>query len=110
MILSEFLHVLVIDHDQRGQIRATIPDHDRVRDVGRELELVLDLGRRDVLPARRDDDVFHTVGDVEIAFVVHAPDIACVQPAVAQGFGGLFRLVQVTHEHRRAADQQLTFR
>ena len=52
----------------------------------------------------------HPVGDVKIALVVHAPDIAGVQPSIAQGFRGFLRLVQVTHEHGRAAYQQLTLR
>ena len=43
VVLREFLDVLVVDHDQRGEVGAPVADHHRVGDVGRELQLVLDL-------------------------------------------------------------------
>ena len=62
-LLGELGHRLVVDHDQAGEELALVADHHRVGDVGRELELVLDLGRGDVLAAGGDDDVLHAVGD-----------------------------------------------
>ena len=53
VVLGELLDVLVIDHDEAGEIWPLVADHHRIGDVGREFELVLDLGRRDVLAARR---------------------------------------------------------
>src|SRR5439155_824621 len=63
-------HRLVVDHDQAREELSPVADDHRVGDVGRELELVLDLRRRDVLAARRDDDVLHAVGDPDEPLVV----------------------------------------
>ena len=43
VVLGELLDVLLIDHDEASQIGPLVADHDGVGDVGRELELVLDL-------------------------------------------------------------------
>src|SRR6266571_4764020 len=81
-VLGEFFHVLLVDHDEAGEIRPAVADHDGVADIGREFELVLDLRRRDVLASRRDDDVLHAVGDAHVALVVDEADVAGMQPAV----------------------------
>ena len=109
-ILSILRNVVVVDHQQAGQKLALVADHDRVGDVGGELQLVLELRRRDVLAAGGDDDVLHAVGDLEIALVVDEADVAGMQPAVAQRLGGFVRLVVVAHEDVRAAQQDLALR
>ena len=55
---------------------------DGLRDVLVLLEAVLEVGGRDVLAARGDDDVLLAAGDVEEAVLVDAADVAGVQPAV----------------------------
>ena len=107
-VLGELLDVLEVDHDDRRQVGALVADHDRVGDVGRELQLVLELARRDVLAAGGDDDVLHPVGDPEVAVAVLHADVAGVQPAVGiDRLGRLLRLVEVAHEDVPAAHQQL---
>src|SRR5262249_12440908 len=72
--------------------------------------LVLQLGRRYVLAASRDDDVLHAVGDLQVALVVDGPDVSGVQPAIAKCLSGLLRLIVVTHEDVRATQQDLAVR
>src|SRR6185369_3315975 len=105
LVLRELLDILLVDHDQTRQIRPLVADDHGVGDVRRELELVLDLRRRDVLAARGDDDVFHPVGDLDEAFVVDRADVTGMQPSLGvDGLRGLFRLVQIAHEQEIAAD------
>src|SRR5450432_192067 len=78
VVLGEFLDIVQIDHDDGGEVGAPVADDDGVGDVGRELELVLELARRHVLAAGRDDDVLHAIGDPEIPVAVLGADIAGV--------------------------------
>jgi len=43
MVLGEFFDILLIDHDEAGQVRPLVADHDGVGNIGREFKLVLDL-------------------------------------------------------------------
>ena len=93
---------------ERGEVLALVADDDRLGDVRRDLELVLDLRRRDVLAAGGDDDVLHAIGDGEEAVVVEHADVAGVQPAVGiEGGGGGGRVVEVAEERARAPGQDL---
>src|SRR3954466_13296596 len=67
VVLRELLDILLVDHEQAGQVRPFVADHDGIGNVRREFELVLDFRRCDVLAARGDDDVFHPVGDLDEA-------------------------------------------
>ena len=107
MVLGELGDVLMVDHHQAGQVGAAVADHHGIGDVGGELELVLDFTRRDVLAAGGDDDVLHPIDDVDVAVVVDAPHVASVQPALAEGFRGLLRLVPIARYHAGAADEDL---
>src|SRR5690242_9766710 len=53
VVLRELLDVLMIDHDEAGEIGPLVADHDCIRDIGRKFELVLDLRGRDVLEIGR---------------------------------------------------------
>src|SRR3954453_22781730 len=110
VVLGVFFDILLIDHEQTRQIRPLVADHHRVRDVRRELQLVLDFRRRDVLAARRDDDVLHPVGDLDEAFIVDDPDIARVEPAVDDRLRRLLRVVEVAEEDGGPAHQNLHLR
>src|SRR5207237_1945802 len=50
---------------------------------------------------------FHTVDDVEVAVLVHADDVTCTQPAVADDRGGLLGPLPVAVHDVRAAKTQL---
>ena len=58
--------------------------HHGLRDVARLLEIVLEVGRRDVLAAGGDDDVLLAAGDEQVAVFIEASDVAGVQPAIDQ--------------------------
>ena len=57
LFLRVFFNVFVVDHDQHAQVFALVPDDHRIRNIGREFELVFQLRRRNVLAACGDDDV-----------------------------------------------------
>src|SRR5207249_5734766 len=107
-LLGELRDGLVVDHHQAGEELALVADDDGVGDVGRELELVLDLRRRDVLAARGDDDVLHPVGDPDEAVVVHHADVAGVEPALDHGLRGLRGVLVVAEEDVGPLQQDLS--
>jgi hypothetical protein len=69
------------DGDQRSDVRSPVADDERLRDERMRLERVLEVLRRDVLPARGDEDVLLAVGDREEAVLVEVADVAGAQPA-----------------------------
>ena len=79
--------------------------HDRCLDDALVREQhVLDLARIDVVAAA-DEHVVLAVENVDEAVLVHASDVAGMEPTVAESLGGLFRAVPVTgHELGAAAD------
>ena len=42
LVLGEFRDVVLIDHDEAGQVMTPVTDHDRVRDIRAELQQVFD--------------------------------------------------------------------
>jgi hypothetical protein len=91
-----------LDADQGGQVRPAVTDDDCFLDIRRGLQRILDLGRRDVLPASGDDDVLHPVGDLHVGAVHPLADVAGVQPTVRllhRGGGG--RIPPVADEYAR---------
>ena len=105
--VSAARHVRIERHE-RGHERAPVADHDRVRDLGVRLEVVLEVRGRDVLAARRDEDVLLAVGDRDEAVVVDLGDVARVEPAVGVEHLARRRFVlEIAGEDGRAADQEL---
>ena len=89
-----------LDADEGGDVRLAVADHHRLFDVRRRLQAVLDLRRRDVLAARRDDDVLDAVDDPNVRAVDPLADVARHQPpVVGERLGGLVGLVPVAGEH-----------
>ena len=100
---------LRVEHDQRGHVVAPVADRARLADQRMTLQLVLDEGRRDVLPAGGDDQLLLPVGDLQEAVGVELADVAGVHPpAVVQRFRPrpLGVLVVAAH-HQRPANQDL---
>ena len=90
---------VLLDADQRGEIGALVADDDGLADEGRGLEGVLEFRRRDVLAARRDDDVLDAVDDLQVGAVYPLPDVAGVQPAFCvDRLRGRVGLAPVTRE------------
>src|SRR5215467_1775782 len=110
LFLGELGHRLVVDHDQAGEELALIADDHRVRDEGRELELVLDLGGRDVIASRGDDDVLHAVGDGEEAVLIEHPHVPRSEPAVGDRLRRLLRVLEVAEEDVGSAEEDLALR
>ena len=93
---------------ERRRERPPVADDDRLRDVLRRLEVVLEVLRGDVLAAGRDDDVLLAVGDLDEAVVVDLGDVARVEPAVGvEHLGRRGGILVVAAEDRVAADQEL---
>src|SRR5664279_2115829 len=111
VVLGKFFDILLVDHDEAGEVRPLVADHHGVRNIGREFELVLDFRRRDVLAARGDDNVLHPVGDFHKPLIVDRADVAGVQPSPGvDGLGGFFGLVEIAHEQIVAPDQDFALR
>ena len=93
---------------ERGRVRPPVADDERLRDVLRRLEVVLEVLRGDVLAAGRDDDVLLAVGDRDEPVRVDLGDVAGVQPAVrVEHLGRRLGILVVAREDGVAADQQL---
>jgi len=107
VVLREFHDVFLVDDDERRDILAPVADDHRVRDVRREFQQVFNVLRRDVFPARRDDQVFFAVGDLEIAFLIDFPDVAGVEPAALQRRGRGFGFLEVSLENAPVLNQNL---
>ena len=110
MVLRIFHDVVVVNHDEAAQIFPPVADDDRVSDEGRELQLVLDLRCAIFLPPGGYDDVFHSVGDLDVTIVIDLADVTRVQPAVPDRLGCLGAVVEITEKYVRTADQYLVLR
>src|SRR4029078_5756489 len=77
-----FRDLLPVERQQRGDVRAAVAEHDRLRDVSRRLEVVLEVLRGDVLAAGCDEDVLLAVGDRDEPVLVDLGDVAGTEPAV----------------------------
>ena len=80
--LGEVDDLLGVERDQRHRVGPAVAVHHGLGDPARLLEVVLDVGRREVLAARGDDDVLLAAGDGEVAVLVERAEVAGVQPAV----------------------------
>ena len=100
--------LLGVQRDERDEVRAPVAVHHGLGDPAGLLEVVLDVGGREVLAAGRDDDVLLAAGDRQVAVVVELAEVAGVQPAVAvERLGGGLGVLPVAREDVRAAHQDL---
>ena len=99
---------LGVEHHERRHERLLVADGARLADERDHLQLGLEVGRADVLPAGGDDELLLAVDDPQVALVVEHADVAGVQGAVRiEGLGGLLRVVEVAEEHVAAPDAHL---
>src|SRR5207245_3174164 len=96
---------VALDADEGDEIRPPVPDHAGFADVWRSLEPVLDLARRDVLAARRDDKVLLAVGDPDMLLLVDHADVAGMQPPVLERSPRRLGVLVVTGEDAWAAEE-----
>ena len=114
LVFAENLNVVFGDFrsvgadDERSGLLAVFlrgaADNSDIANAGHRTEEVLDLLGRNILAAA-DDKVFKTARDEIVTFLVHAPDIAGVEPAVGvDTFRGLFgHIVIALHVVKTAA-------
>src|SRR4029077_1145784 len=99
-------HLLRVEREERDAVLAVVADYDRLADGRLGLQQVLDLLRRDVLPARGLDEVLLPVGDAEEALRVELADVASVEPAAGiPALGRRLRAAVVAERDVRAARQ-----
>src|SRR5206468_1659541 len=65
LLLGPGHDLLRVEGDERGQVGPAVAVHDALRDEPVLLQPVLEVRRRDVLSARRDDDVLLAAGYIE---------------------------------------------
>ena len=107
VLVGEVDDLLGVERDQHDRVGPAVAVHDGLRDPARLLEVVLDVGRRQVLAARGDDDVLLAAGDEEEAVVVERAEVAGVQPAVDDRAEARVVVLVVAAEDVRALDQDL---
>ena len=99
-------------HDDRlhglSPLRVRHTDHGAVDDVGMAQQHGLDLDRVDVLAARLDH-VLGPVDEVQEPVLVHAHDVAGVQPPIGKGDGRGVGQVPVPEHRARATQSELAF-
>src|SRR3990172_3808292 len=97
-----------VDVDERAHHVALVPERDRLADVGKELELVLEVLRREQRAVLQLADVLRAVDDLQVAVRVQIPGVAGVEPAVVRlHLGSRFGVLVVRLEEPRRADQDL---
>src|SRR4249919_2162569 len=89
-------------HDLFAALRVPAADDRRALDRGVFEERLLDVAREDV-EAAPDDQILLAVDDVEVAVVVHPPEVARVQPAAAHRLLSLFGSPPVAAHDERGA-------
>ena len=87
-------------------LRVGDAEHGDLANRGMPIEHFLDFAAGDVLPAGFDH-VLHSIDHGDATVGVHHPDVAAVEPAVAEGRGGLVRFVPVAERGVRAAVHDL---
>src|SRR5262249_48061191 len=74
---------------------------------GQAFENAFDVFGINVLPFFGDDHVFLAAKKLQMAPFIEAAQVACVQPAVDDGLGSEFGIVEVTSHDRLAANTDL---
>src|SRR6185436_7319053 len=88
-----------VDVEERGHVGAVLSDADRLTDVGRELELVLQVLRREQRAVSEPTHVAGPVDDAEMPVLVDDPRVTGMDPAVFLRLLGGLRVLVVGHEH-----------
>src|SRR5437660_624291 len=87
-----------IDVDQRRHVRPVRPDAHGLLDVGRELELVLEVLRREERAVGQTPHVLGAIDDSQVAGVVDEARVARAHPAVFDGLARRLRILVVALE------------
>src|SRR5215510_11424235 len=104
--LGPVAHRVEIDVHERAHPVALVAERDRLLDVGKELQLVLDVLRREQRPVLELADIHRAIDDLEVAVLVEVAGVAGVEPAVVRlRLGGRFGVLVVGLEEARRADE-----
>src|ERR1700722_10886855 len=99
VLLRPFARCLQVDLDEGGEKMTSISQQDRLANVGRILQAILDQGRRDVFAAGSDENVLLAVDDANFAVALQFDDIAGAQPALAEDAGRRGLVEQIALEN-----------
>ena len=105
--LRPVLEKIRVGNDDRDEMRAAVAKDHRLLDLRCRREDALDARGRQVVTAGIDDDVLLAVGDLDKSVLIDAADIAGMQPAVADGFGGCVGIVPIALHDQFAAHKYL---
>ena len=110
-LLRPVAHRLHVDVDEGADAVAPVAEGHRLLDVGKELELVLEVLRREQRAVGELADVLDAVDDLDVPVGVEVARIAGVEPALrVLRLGGRLRVLVVLLEQARRADQQFALR
>lgn len=84
----------IVGHQHSDQMRAFVAIDHGLAELRFEDQHPLDALGRDIVATRIDDDVLLAICDLDVAVFVQLTDIAGMDPAVTQGFGGQFGAFQ----------------
>src|SRR5215211_651182 len=108
MLLRPALRGLGVERQQRAYVLALVADGDRLAHQRDLLQPRLDVGRREVLTRRRDDELLLAVDDLQVTVVVELADVAGLEETVlGHGLRGLVGQVAVALHHDGPLDQHL---
>src|SRR6516165_9241380 len=82
VFLRPFRNDREADADHRRERLAAGAEHDRLGDIGRKLQLVFEILRREALAARGLCEILDAVDDHELLAVVEIAGVAGIQPAI----------------------------
>src|SRR3954454_7256462 len=99
--------LLLVERDERDGVGTPVAVHDALRDPPHLLHVVLEVRRREVLAAGRDDDVLLASDDRDVAVLVDRREVPGVQPAVHDGAERRVGVLVVAGEDVLPLDEQL---
>ena len=100
-----------VDVDERRHVRAVLPDADGLLHEGRELQLVLEVLRREERPVGQTGHVLGAVGDHEVAVSVQEAGAPRAHPAVLdEGLAGRRIVLLIALEDAGAPVEDLALR
>src|SRR5262249_48822132 len=99
---------LRIENDQGRYERALVANDTRLTDERLQLERILQIRGRDVLPAGSNDDLFFSIDDPKEALGIDLGDVTEMRPSLRiECFSGQLRFLVVSRGNVAAADEQL---
>src|SRR5689334_22528262 len=100
-----FIHREIWTDDHANEL-SRIPNHNRMSNQWRHLQLVLDWLRSHELSAAGFDQVLLSVGNTQEALSIDVADVASLEPVALECVRSLLRILPIALEDRRTADPE----